>query len=199
MVVFVRELFETFPTEGAIVGRMLLGFGELEYLFADCLSTVLQDRRTGFRVLFRIRGDDSRFMVADALMRPAFAKAGLAGRYERMWGQLKHCKTIRNQYAHCHWERANGKLYLTNYDEAAKKSSLRPFQPLLFNVDATLLALQEKCFQDTLFVLFDLSDEYANHLRDPKHKPGPIPRASELPPPHNPHSSHPPPNWSDVG
>ena len=38
--------FLRFPVEAAIIGRLVTGYGEIEYLYAMCLASVSEDEDT---------------------------------------------------------------------------------------------------------------------------------------------------------
>jgi hypothetical protein len=96
--------FTQFPKEAAIIGRLLAGYGELEFNLCQCLATLSGDVATAVRVLFRVRGEAARIKIADALMRPKYEKAGLKDAYDETLIGMDWCRLLRNQFAHCHWE-----------------------------------------------------------------------------------------------
>jgi hypothetical protein len=95
--------FWRYPEEGKIIGRILAGYGELEFELADCLGAVLEDQDQAFRVMFRTRGEEQRIQTADALMRQAYSAIGFSAAYIETIDDLGWCKRTRNRYAHCHW------------------------------------------------------------------------------------------------
>jgi hypothetical protein len=109
-----------------MIGDMLLAYGEIEFVLLSLVSQVLDDDvSTGTRVLFRVRGEGARMEVADAILRPAYRKADLEGKWGVAIGAAKHCKNIRNQYAHCHWQISSDErsLYFINLDAEVSSSS----------------------------------------------------------------------------
>jgi hypothetical protein len=97
--------FHDFPDEQEAIGKMLIAYGELEFAILGCIGAVLNsDMAQALRILFRVRGEGARIEVADAILRPAFAKVGLGGKWGNALGAARACKNIRNQYAHCHWQ-----------------------------------------------------------------------------------------------
>ncbi|MCF8706763.1 hypothetical protein [Rhizorhapis sp. SPR117] len=92
-----------FPEETAILGRILSGYGELEFDIAFLLQFALgDDRDVAFKSLFGIRGETARIDIADNLMRRRYKEVGLGDDYGEAIGSMRHCLKIRNQYAHCH-------------------------------------------------------------------------------------------------
>jgi hypothetical protein len=88
--------FDKFPKEHSVIGDMLLAYGEIEFVLLSLVSQVLDDDvSTGTRVLFRVGGEGARMEVADAILRPAYRKADLEGKWGVAIGAAKHCKNIR--------------------------------------------------------------------------------------------------------
>ena len=91
--------FIRFPQEAAIIGRLLAGYGELEFELSRCLGAALGDDNTAARALFRVRGEKQRILTADALMRHKYHAADLETRYSETIACMHWCRTARNQYA----------------------------------------------------------------------------------------------------
>jgi hypothetical protein len=81
--------FLRFPVEGAIIGRLLTGYGEIEYLYAMCLASASEDEDTVLRTFFSVRGEGGRIDVGHNLMWKLFRKAGLSSQY-----QPTHAQTL---------------------------------------------------------------------------------------------------------
>jgi hypothetical protein len=138
--------FDKYPEEGKYIGRILAGYGELEYDLFEMLAAVLRDRHIALKTLFRTRGEEQRIQIADALMRDAFARISIEGAYTEAIADMGWCRTVRNQYAHCHWHDGGPHgLCFVDLEETAKKSALGPHR--LYPVDTTLLAEQETYFK----------------------------------------------------
>ncbi len=88
------------PEESALVGAMVVNYGELEFCLTQCLGTVLNDNTLAFRLVYRDRGEDRRINICDTLIRPRFAALKLEDVFVETIDQVRHCKMIRNQYAH---------------------------------------------------------------------------------------------------
>ena len=74
--------FDKFPKEHSVIGDMLLAYGEIEFVLLSLVGQVLDDDvSTGTRVLFRVGGEGARMEVADAILRPAYRKAELEGKW----------------------------------------------------------------------------------------------------------------------
>ena len=156
----ILRAFEAAPMEAAILGRLLAGYGELEFEFCNCVAAVLDDRQSAIRTLFRVRSEDSRILIGDGIMRSKYIAADLADGYGEMLGALKYCKSVRNQYAHCHWmhEPAKG-LFFTKVADAAKAAT-GELKHTFFHVSAPLLNEQEQYFCYCEAWLLYLQSEY---------------------------------------
>lgn len=174
--------FMKFPEEGALVGRILAGYSEIEYELCLCLASVLQDLETAIRTLYRLRGEDGRLQVADALMRPHFYKIGLADSYNEMLGSVRWCKNVRNQYAHCQWwaEPEYG-LFFHDLDELAKTAI--GGQLIRFShVDVPLLTQQEKYLEYAAAWVLHLRSEIDRRGDTPPTRRWPAPTIIPQPP-----------------
>lgn len=147
-----------FPDEASIIGALVVGYGEIEFDLGFCVDVVLSDQDDlshGFKVFYRLRGEDARINLADSLCRPFFAKAGLDHEFAWAIDAVRYCKTIRNQYAHSNWVTgttfsdgpdqftwSKDGLRLSLLEEAAAKSGPMNFEmkkitvPLLNEQDA---------------------------------------------------------------
>ena len=138
--------FRRRPEEAAIIGRILAGYGDLEFFLYICVSESINDSDVALGVLYRARGESQRIEIADAILHPIFESASLFPAYKDARDALHHCRAIRNQYAHCQWHSDTSQgLFFCNLDEAAQHRGRNI--PLKFvHVDATLLADQEEYF-----------------------------------------------------
>jgi hypothetical protein len=153
--------FENFPEERSIIGQLLMAYGEIEFALVRLFNAYFEeDDSVAARVLFRVRGEGPRLELADALLRPAMGKAGLKPQWGIALGAARHCKNIRNQYAHCHWWYDEGVgLCFMNLDEevSSKEGALEvTFKP----INLGLLKEQHLYFSYALDCLYYLDGEY---------------------------------------
>ena len=59
----IRATFDKFPTEGAIIGRLLAGYADLEIVPVHCAQVVREDLDTVLKTMFRTRGETPRTNV----------------------------------------------------------------------------------------------------------------------------------------
>jgi hypothetical protein len=161
----IMPAFLKFPKEAAIIGRLLAGYGELEFDLCNCLAAILDEappiiRATrAARTLFRIRGEEARIQIADSLMREKYEAADLLAAYEETISDVQWCRRLRNQYAHCHWTTSETELQFVQLDKAAKRSDPKMMLKKR-SISETLLIEQEDFFAYTDECLWYLSKEY---------------------------------------
>jgi hypothetical protein len=183
--------FQRFPEEAAIIGRLLAGYGDLEYELHLCLGAALGNYEAALRTMFRVRGEKQRVQIADALMRQKFHSSGLGENYCEAIGAMDWCRTCRNQFAHCHWWDEPDTLFFMSLETAAQQNA--DHRVKFLPIDVPLLEQQEAFFRYTLDTLTYLYREFevragirASHsFVAPKQKPRP-----SL---HSPWGSRPPP------
>jgi hypothetical protein len=147
--------FIRFPQEGAIIGRILAGYGELELELCNCVNAVSDDFDAALKLLFRRRGEERRIKAADSVARPKFIAAGLGEPYCQAIADMNWCRTIRNQYAHCNWYDTSAEgLCFVNLEDLAKSqrpiaslgSGRRPINVTLLETQEAFLSYVRKCF-----------------------------------------------------
>jgi len=154
---------------------------------------VLGNDSDGLRAFFRIPGEGARILVTDALIKPAYHAAGLTDQYNEALGAIKHCKNLRNQYAHCHWlDWPEEGLFFCDMDRAVKKA-MGPLELRFLHVDAPLLEKQEEYFSYAFDWLWFLSNEYRERKGERSIRPHEAPKIIPQPSEHNPPEEHPVP------
>lgn len=189
--------FHRFRREAAIIGRLVIGFGELEYKLAICATKAIAGRNWSkddsvLRAVFRLRATSGRIDVADALMRPFCRAADLERECKEMLLALRYCLRIRNQFAHANWadDHKQG-LFFCDLEKSA--NSDLDFVHFWHHVDLSLLEEHEAYFSYTQAWLYFLEHELevrAGFL--PSHD-FPKPQAVKQPRLHNPPEQHVPP------
>jgi hypothetical protein len=177
----INQVLNNFPEQQAIISRLVLGYGEIELSLVSLVRESFgTDVDTAVRILFRARSESQRIEIADALVRPRMVQLKLQGQYSQALGALRHCKEIRNQYAHCIWQGSEHGLAFASLEEPAQSAggvSMLKFKA----ITVALLKEQEKYLYYADDWLFWLMKE-ARFRRDRRrtHKISP-PKA--LPPP----------------
>jgi len=151
--------------EMAIIGRLLAGYGELEYALGLLLAAVLNDIPTMIRVLFRVRGEEARIQIADALMRHQFESTELKHLYNETISDMQYCKSIRNQFAHCMFDGFSkpGELCFVDLEKTAKEPAKSAVRPV--SIQLSLLKKHEEYFGYVQWRLFYLAGEYARLMK----------------------------------
>jgi hypothetical protein len=142
--------FYRFENEGAAVGRLLLGYSNLEVGLMNCVQMALRgDLNAVIKPMFSVRGESRRIKRAQDIGEPIFAQHGLTRNFHHALAVIRRCLEIRNQYAHWSlWNDSSGKLAFANLESLAKvKRTVNNLIRLRrFHVDATLLAEQENYY-----------------------------------------------------
>lgn len=180
--------FLRFPNEAAIIGRLLAGYGELEFSLCFLVQFALSDQDKAFKALFRARGETQRIDIADALARQHYRSAGLGTPYEEGVGAMRYCLRIRNQYAHCHWaDHHELGLRFIDLEEltARDEHNLVDLTKLTFyQLDVPTLARQEAFFRYTEDLLTHVNFEFRIRAGLVKANPHRSPQKIERPPLH---------------
>jgi len=173
-------VFDKFTEEAKIIGKMVVGYGELEYDWMLCVSLFLGDTQYAVRTLYRLKSESSRLQVGDALLRPFYASHQLDNEYQQLYVAMKHCKNIRNNYAHCHWGDAEDKLMIVLVEKAAISLTGEGDIDLRY-VDLALLKQQLAYFEYCASLLFHL--QYEPRVRQGKVRANPLQLPKVLQPP----------------
>lgn len=158
----IMPIFDKHPDEGAIVGRLLSGYGELEFGLCHCIGEAIGNIDTVLKAMFRVRSEKSRLDVADALGRAPYRALQLETPFAEAVSAIHYCRQIRNQFAHSHWYDADptGRLGFVSLDEVASENRVVDFQNLPVKyVDVALLQGQERYFKFTSDCLSHLNFE----------------------------------------
>lgn len=175
--------FARYPKEARIIGELLAGYGELEFMFAHCVSEIIEDEDVAFKVMFRARGEEQRVILGDALARPGLPPGPYLDMFCRTVAGLRHCLKIRNQYAHCAWGDDSRGLWFVALEENAKGNT--PYDlTTLTQKELPLEVLEE---QENFFVFIKRGLTYLTFQRrfevgKLSNQPAPAPTAVPLPP-----------------
>jgi hypothetical protein len=155
-------VFDKFPNEAAIIGRLLAGYSKLEISLLHCAHVVRDDFDTVMKAMYRTRGETQRIDVADAFGRQHYRRHKIGTHFEMAVGSMRHCLKIRNQFAHCVWyDDLSGTLAFTDLEDTARGHDfLVDFVTLpIFHIDLATLRSQEEFFFYTDILLFSVNRE----------------------------------------
>jgi hypothetical protein len=99
----IMPAFIRFPQEATIIGRLLAGYGDLEFDLCYCVAVARDDFDMAVKSMFRPRGEKQRIDIADSIGRSKYRELKLGTRFEEAIAATHYCRRIRNQYAHCKW------------------------------------------------------------------------------------------------
>jgi hypothetical protein len=188
----INPALHRFPKEAAVLGRIVLALGELEYLLIFSATEALKGEFYFLKAMYRLRSTNSRIQATDVFLRTTYKAYGFVDEYSTMLRALKHCLSIRNQYSHCSWaDDHKGGLFFADLEESAGAAA--GFVHSWNHIDLALLEQQEAYFVYTQAWLYWLNDQLQLKRVEKPH--GLFPKPPELSPPplHNPRSQHIPP------
>jgi hypothetical protein len=135
---------------GSIVGRLLVGYGELEGGLIECIMRIpSQTRYSAIGLVFGLRGAEKRLKRAKKEMRDPYTAAGLGTEFAQVLSDLDWCRETRNQYAHCNWSNWNPIKGFTfiDYEHVARLTGrIRRGDVASQSVSPSLLKEQEAYF-----------------------------------------------------
>ncbi len=88
----VIPVFSRYHEEGMIVGRLLAGYGELEFSLCHCVAVAMGSLDVVLKAMFRARGEKDRIDIADALGRPAYQKIHLKTQFSEAVAATHYCR-----------------------------------------------------------------------------------------------------------
>jgi hypothetical protein len=92
--------FHKFTSEGATVGRLLLGYSNLEIGLMNCVQMACgANLNAVLKPMFAVRSETKRIDRAEALGRPHFSQHHLSPNFQHAIAIIRRCLQIRNQYA----------------------------------------------------------------------------------------------------
>lgn len=109
--------FDRHPAEAALIGMLMAGYGELEFMLAWLVRWIIDDEDKAFRFLYRSRGESQRIMVAEALIAAPLRGHRYQPDMDGVISDLRHCLAIRNQYAHANWADAPAGLTFASLEQ----------------------------------------------------------------------------------
>ncbi|MCB2046757.1 MAG: hypothetical protein KDE32_00865 [Novosphingobium sp.] len=124
----------SFPKEFVKIASLVLLYPDLESVlisYAELAIDISVDDAA--RLLYRMRSEADRLNIADAILHQYFKRVGLQGPYAQFLGAIRHCKAIRNQYAHAVWDMRDEYLAFASLDEPARTkegTTYVPFAPI---------------------------------------------------------------------
>jgi hypothetical protein len=190
----INPAFRRHPDEAALIGRIVVHFGEIEVSFCQNNTQALNTYIPLMKGLYKLRATSSRIDFLDGLVRNLYLGFGLGKEYDISTSMLRYCLRIRNLFAHCNWaddhEGAYPGLFYADLQDSAETDF---FTQDWKHVDVPLLQRQEDYFAETMEWLTFLKHEMAVKRQLLSSHPWPRPSELDQPPMHNLASQHIPP------
>jgi hypothetical protein len=187
----INPAFKRHPDEAALIGRIVVHFGELEVSFCQNNAIALGTHIPLMKALYSLKATSSRIDFVDGLIRNLYLAFQLGNEYDFTISMVRYCLRIRNLFAHCNWAddpaMGGGGLFYADLQDSAKTDY---FTQSWKHVDAPLLQKQEDYFAEAQEWLTFLHHEMG--VKQQRISSHAWPRPSELDPPplHNSASQH---------
>ena len=151
--------FESHQAELAIIGRLILSYGELEFATMDLIRAIFGgNTEKAVKSFYRLRSESNRLELADALVSGDLKDKPYGGHWNEAYSAMKHCKNIRNQFAHGQFIGDKGLLRFGDMDESAASRG-ETFKIRLRPIHVHTLQEQLNFFEYTHHVLLWLADQ----------------------------------------
>ena len=166
-------VFQKFATEAQIICNLLTGYTDLEVSLLNCVQVVRADFDAVLKAMFRVRGETNRVRIADGLGLNGYRALGLRAEFADAILAIRHCVSIRNQFAHSVlWDDNSGRLAIAALEDAAElDQEVSDFGSLpVYHIDVPLLTAQESyfCYTSDLLTWVNYQGRYlAGRLAQP--------------------------------
>lgn len=152
-----------FPKEMAVIGRLLVDYGDLELDLMNAVQVMRKyDLNSTLKTMFRVRGETNRIDIADGLGRVPYTAVNLTAEFDAAIAAMRQCLKIRNRYAHAFWhdpDQGKALCYVSLEELAKEADEVRDLTALtFFYLDEDLLLKQEQFFEYTRALI-----NYINH------------------------------------
>ena len=171
-----------YEKEGAIIGHLLVGYGELELEMTACVGNAIKSSDDALKAVFGVRGEARRIKLAKANLRLPSKSAKLEPRTAQVLADMEWCKEIRNQYAHCQWYPTNGLGFINLEEVALVIGPLGQLEKYRHDVHLPLLVSQEEFFGYVKKCFWHLAEQYQNWATQSSSNTFPMPQATARPP-----------------
>jgi hypothetical protein len=191
-----RNSFRFFPKERDSIALIIASYGWVEFILAYCVGHAIGGEQHGLRTIFRLNSNEARIDTAESLLLPICDQLGHREKHKEVILAVKFCKSIRNQFAHAHFEgiqKVHG-LFFSTMAEATVDDF--KFNYFFRHVDVHLLKQQEAYFEYTIACLQFIQDEIRVATgADSTGHVTPWPTKISQPLKHNLPTKHVPPPW----
>lgn len=88
--------------EMAVIGEIVAAYRDVEFDLTVAVAAV-HCIELAVQTMFRLRAEDARLEIADAMARDAYYKAELGISWAEVFGNIEFCLAVKNQYARGNW------------------------------------------------------------------------------------------------
>ncbi|MEG8021343.1 hypothetical protein [Sphingomonas aerolata] len=150
------------PREASLIGRLVLKYGELEWMLARVAACVNGDLDIVLKAMYRTRGELARLDIAEAFVGRRIKDAWISEIFSETFAAIDVCRKIRNSYAHAHWiSGQEHQLGFYDLEHLAKSKTVVDLQSMRRSTfDIAVLSDQHRYFAEVLHnlvhVFYDL-------------------------------------------
>jgi hypothetical protein len=140
--------FASYPQEGALIGALVVGYGELEVMLALLVRWIINDEDCSFRTLYGQRGESARITSAQTLVFTALRGHRHEPLFAKMIDGMRYCLRVRNQYAHSNWVNSPTSLSFANVENVCQQQG----RARLANLKMETVTLKRLLHQERYFL-----------------------------------------------
>jgi hypothetical protein len=176
-----------FPREMAVIGRLLVDYGDLELDLMNCVQVMRgYDLNSTLKAMFRVRGETNRIDIADGLGRAPYTAVNMEAEFDAAIAAMRQCLKIRNRFAHAFWhdpDQGRALCYVSLEELAKETDEVRDLTALtFFYLDEALLLKQEQFFEYNRALINYVNHEGQFRKGRFKQQVFPLPKAVAVPP-----------------
>lgn len=146
---YIPRPFDRFEREGNLIGRMVVEYGDIEWLLCLLVSHIIESLDIAVKTLYRVKSEASRIDIADALIRNRIDPK-IKQIYETTLARVHECRKLRNRYAHANWLHAgSNKLCYIDIEELARDhAEVDMVRMTLYHLDLATVEDQARFFME---------------------------------------------------
>jgi hypothetical protein len=121
-----QPFLEDNKSERTEIGKILLGYSELEIALLGCVAAVRNDFDFVFKTIYTTWNAEDRIRKGKKLGEAYFKPYKLDKQFVAGVKAMDHCRDIRNHYAHCQWygDGSGAGIIFVNLEEEAETTNL---------------------------------------------------------------------------
>lgn len=99
----INPALETYPDECSLIGRMVVGYGELDITMVSTSGDAMGMTLPLLDALDQVQSEQKKIVVVRKLAEASFGRLGLGEQFDQALTSIERCRVMRNYLAHCHY------------------------------------------------------------------------------------------------